>query len=85
MRGGGGRGREAGETSTVGGLYPTDSLHPTRRVWVGLDTPAPFHLAARGTSVPLIQQTMKHADIATTLGYIHIRPGDSSALHLPQV
>jgi integrase/recombinase XerD len=43
------------------------------------------HNAERGTPVPLIQQTMGHADIATTSGYIHIRPGDSSALHLPKV
>jgi integrase/recombinase XerD len=43
------------------------------------------HNAERGVPVPLIQQTMGHADIATTSAYIHIRPGDSSALHLPQV
>ena len=43
------------------------------------------HNAERGTPVPLIQQTMGHSDIATTSGYIHIRPGDSSALHLPKV
>ena len=43
------------------------------------------HNAERGTPVPLIQQTMGHADISTTSGYIHIRPGDSSALHLPKV
>lgn len=43
------------------------------------------HNAEKGTPVPLIQQTMGHADIATTSGYIHIRPGDSSALHLPRV
>ncbi|MBD2207824.1 tyrosine-type recombinase/integrase [Calothrix sp. FACHB-1219] len=43
------------------------------------------HNAERRTPVPLIQQTLGHADIATTSGYIHIRPGDSSALHLPQV
>ena len=43
------------------------------------------HNAERGTPVPLIQQTMGHADISTTSGYIHIRPGDSSALHLPRV
>ncbi|MBD2207616.1 tyrosine-type recombinase/integrase [Calothrix sp. FACHB-1219] len=43
------------------------------------------HNAERGTPVPLIQQTMGHADIATTSAYIHIRPGDSSALHLPRV
>ncbi|MBC1238508.1 tyrosine-type recombinase/integrase [Nostoc sp. 2RC] len=43
------------------------------------------HNAERNTPVPLIQQTMGHADIATTSGYIHIRPGDSSALHLPRV
>jgi integrase/recombinase XerD len=43
------------------------------------------HNAERGTPVPLIQQTMGHSDIATTSGYIHIRPGDSSALHLPRV
>lgn len=43
------------------------------------------HNAERGTPVPLIQQTMGHVDISTTAGYIHIRPGDSSALHLPQV
>ncbi|MHC5676582.1 MAG: hypothetical protein ACYTXL_32725, partial [Nostoc sp.] len=39
----------------------------------------------RGTPIPLLQQTMGHADISTTAGYIHIRPGDSSALHLPRV
>ncbi|SRR5579883_259026 len=43
------------------------------------------HNAERGTPVPLIQQTMGHADLATTSAYIHIRPGDSSALHLPKV
>ncbi|MBD2440983.1 tyrosine-type recombinase/integrase [Nostoc sp. FACHB-110] len=43
------------------------------------------HNAERGTPVPLLQQTLGHADIATTSGYIHIRPGDSSALHLPRV
>ncbi|BAZ36684.1 phage integrase family protein (plasmid) [Calothrix sp. NIES-4101] len=43
------------------------------------------HNAERGTPVPLIQQTMGHADLATTTQYIHIRPGDSSAMHLPRV
>ena len=43
------------------------------------------HNAEMLTPVPLIQQTMGHADISTTAGYIHIRPGDSSALHLPRV
>lgn len=43
------------------------------------------HNAERGTPVPLIQLSMGHADISTTSAYIHIRPGDSSALHLPKV
>ncbi|MBW4642845.1 MAG: tyrosine-type recombinase/integrase [Goleter apudmare HA4340-LM2] len=43
------------------------------------------HNAERGTPVPLIQQTMGHADLATTTQYIHIRPGDSSAMRLPRV
>ena len=43
------------------------------------------HNAERGTPVPLIQLSMGHSDIATTSGYIHIRPGDSSAMHLPRV
>lgn len=43
------------------------------------------HNAESRTPVSLIQETLGHVDIATTAGYIHIRPGDSSALYLPRV
>jgi integrase/recombinase XerD len=41
------------------------------------------HALERGTPIHLVQETLGHASIATTGGYLHVRPTDSSALHLP--
>lgn len=41
------------------------------------------HALERGTPISLVQQTLGHASIATTGVYLHARPTDSSALHLP--
>jgi integrase/recombinase XerD len=40
------------------------------------------HSVDRQTPLPLIQQTLGHASLETTGMYLHVRPKDSSALHL---
>lgn len=40
------------------------------------------HALDRGASLHLVQQTLGHASVATTGVYLHVRPGDSSALYL---
>jgi integrase/recombinase XerD len=40
------------------------------------------HAIERGASLPLVQATLGHGNIATTSGYLHARPGDSSGLKL---
>ncbi len=40
------------------------------------------HSVDRLTPLPLIQQTLGHASLETTGMYLHVRPRDSSALHL---
>lgn len=41
------------------------------------------HALERGTPISLVQSTLGHASVATTGLYLHARPTDSSALHLP--
>jgi integrase/recombinase XerD len=40
------------------------------------------HALERGASLPLVQQTLGHASVATTGVYLHARPSDSSARYL---
>jgi integrase/recombinase XerD len=40
------------------------------------------HAIERGASLPEVQQTLGHDNIATTSEYLHARPDDSSALCL---
>jgi integrase/recombinase XerD len=40
------------------------------------------HAIERGASLPEVQATLRHGNIATTSGYLHARPDDSSALCL---
>jgi integrase/recombinase XerD len=40
------------------------------------------HAIDRGASLPEVQATLGHSNIATTSGYLHARPGSSSGLHL---
>ena len=57
---------------------------------VGLDNVSPHffrhshasHALDRGASIVLVKDTLGHANIATTNGYLHAKPNDSSALHL---
>ncbi len=41
------------------------------------------HAIDHGAPLPLVQQTLGHASIATTGRYLHARPGDSSSRFLP--
>jgi integrase/recombinase XerD len=44
------------------------------------------HAIERGASLPRVQQTLGHGNIATTSGYLHARPDSSSGLRLdPEV
>jgi integrase len=40
------------------------------------------HAIDRGASLPEVQTTLGHGNIATTSGYLHARPDTSSGLHL---
>ena len=40
------------------------------------------HAIERGASLPEVQATLGHGNIATTSGYLHARPDSSSGLHL---
>jgi integrase/recombinase XerD len=40
------------------------------------------HAIERGASLPEVQQTLGHGNIATTSGYLHARPDSSSGLKL---
>ena len=40
------------------------------------------HAIDRGASLPEVQKTLGHGNIATTSGYLHARPDTSSGLHL---
>ena len=40
------------------------------------------HAIERGASLPRVQTTLGHGNIATTSGYLHARPDDSSGLVL---
>jgi integrase/recombinase XerD len=42
------------------------------------------HTIERGASLPKVQATLGHGNIATTSGYLHARPGDSSGLDLDE-
>jgi integrase/recombinase XerD len=42
------------------------------------------HAVDRGASLPEVQATLGHGNIATTSGYLHARPNTSSGLHLDQ-
>jgi integrase/recombinase XerD len=39
---------------------------------------------AGGAALPVVQSTLGHGNIAVTSGYLHVRPGDSSGLHLDE-
>jgi integrase/recombinase XerD len=41
-----------------------------------------WHAIDRGASLPEVQSTLGHGNIATTLGYLHAQPDTSSGLHL---
>jgi hypothetical protein len=41
-----------------------------------------LHAIDRGASLPEVQSTLAHGNIATTRGYLHARPDTSSGLHL---
>lgn len=41
------------------------------------------HALDRGASVALVRDTLGHSSVAITSRYLHAKPGDSSALHLP--
>jgi integrase len=41
-----------------------------------------LHAIDRGASLPEVQSTLAHGNIATTSGYLHARPDTSSGLHL---
>jgi len=57
----------------------------------GLDNVSPHwlrhahasHSLDRGASLAVVKETLGHANIATTNKYLHAKPNDSSALHLP--
>jgi len=40
------------------------------------------HALARGVSIAVVKETLGHANVSVTNQYLHIRPGDSSGLHL---
>lgn len=40
------------------------------------------HAIDRGATLPEVQATLGHSNIATTSGYLHARPDSSSGLHL---
>jgi integrase/recombinase XerD len=40
------------------------------------------HAIERGASLPEVQATLGHGNIATTSGYLHARPDSSSGLRL---
>lgn len=40
------------------------------------------HAIERGTNIILVKETLGHASINTTAKYTHVRPNDSSSLHL---
>ena len=40
------------------------------------------HAIDRGASLPEVQSTLGHGNIAATSGYLHARPDSSSGLHL---
>jgi len=42
------------------------------------------HAIDGGASLPEVQETLGHGNIATTSGYLHARPGSSSGLRLDE-
>jgi integrase/recombinase XerD len=40
------------------------------------------HALDRGATLPQVQSTLGHANVATTSGYLHARPDSSSGLKL---
>jgi integrase/recombinase XerD len=41
------------------------------------------HALERGATVALVRDTLGHSSLAVTSMYVHAKPDDSSALHLP--
>ena len=68
------RDREAGGLVAVG-INEAVSPH-------GLRHAHGSHAIERGASLPEVQATLGHGNIATTSGYLHARPDSSSGLRL---
>jgi integrase/recombinase XerD len=43
------------------------------------------HALDHGAPVHVVQKSMGHASLTTTTGYLHVKPGDSSAKYLPEL
>jgi integrase/recombinase XerD len=63
--------------ATDAGINPKLSAHWLRHAHAS-------HAIDRGASLPVVQSTLGHGNIAVTSGYLHARPGDSSGMHLDE-
>jgi integrase/recombinase XerD len=59
----------------VAGINPAVSAHWMRHAHAS-------HALDHGASLVLVQKTLGHSDVKTTSMYLHVRPGESSGLHL---